>query len=292
MTNPIESRAPIDNLVRARHDAGTIELRASADGTGRTLHGHFAVFNRWTEIDSWYEGKFREQINPGAFLRTFAERGDKIRVLYDHGHDPSIGNKPLGAPNVLREDKNGAYYEAELFDASYVDDLLPALRAGQLGASFRFRVVGEDWVEPERATKQNPSKIPERTITDLELYEFGPVTFPAYADATAGVRSGSDHFIEQLLRNEDVLARYIQRAGPTVAAKFIASLPVGRSEEPPAAVGAEVDEETGALDEPAGEPPGSEESPDASVDDQAEANRNQIAAALARFRHKTEREQP
>jgi HK97 family phage prohead protease len=223
--------APMDNIVRARYDTGTAELRADSDASGRTLHGHFAVFDRFTEIDSWYEGRFLERVKKGAFKRTFRENGNKIRVLYDHGHDPSIGNKPLGAPNVLREDGDGAYYESELFEASYVDDLIPALRAGQLGASFRFRVVGEQWNEPKKPSDANPNQLPERTITDVDLYEFGPVTFPAYGDATAGVRSGSDQFIEKLLHDEDVLARYIERAGPRVAAKFLASLPaVGRSD--------------------------------------------------------------
>ena len=245
--------APVDNIVRAQYDEGTVELRAATEGgTGRTMFGHFAKFNRWTEIDSWYEGRFMERIAPGAFAATIAERGDKIRVLYDHGHDPSIGNKPLGAPNVLREDKIGGYFESELFEASYVDDLMPALRAGQLGSSFRFRVTGEDWFEPKKASTSNPGKLPERTITGVDLYEFGPVTFPAYADATAGVRSGSDHFIEQLLANEEVLARYIERAGPQVAAKFLASLPaVGRSEAPasnvPAVGGSEQATRTSAL---------------------------------------------
>lgn len=246
--------APTDNLVRARYDDDAAELRETGDGTtGRTLFGHFAVYDRWTEIDSWYEGRFIERVSDTAFNRTFKERGDKIRVLYDHGHDPSIGNKPLGAPDVLRSDKGvGAYYESELFEASYVEDLLPALRAKQLGASFRFRVTAEEWVEPKRATTHNPDKLRERTITDVDLYEFGPVTFPAYADATAGVRSGSDQFIERLLGDEDVLARYIERAGPQVAAKFLASLPaVGRSKAPasivPAVGGSEQASRTSAL---------------------------------------------
>jgi HK97 family phage prohead protease len=279
-TITLESRAPVDNLVRARHDIGTIELRAEGDsGTGRTLFGHFAVFNRWTEINSWYEGRFLERIMPGAFTRTFAERGDKIRVLYDHGHDPSIGNKPLAAPRVLREDAIGAYYEAELFEASYVDDLMPALRAGQLGASFRFAVRAEEWIEPERASKHNPDKLPERSILDIENYEFGPVTFPAYDSATAGVRSGSDQFIERLLKNEEVLARYIERAGPNVAAKFLASLPtLGRTDAATDLV--EVEEE-GSADGDSSNPP------DDSVVDQTEGNRTQIAEALKRFRHHT-----
>ena len=216
---------PTDNLVRLRYDADAIELRDdSGDGTGRTMHGHFAVFDRWTTIDSWYEGLFMERVRPGSFKQTFKDRGDKIRVLYDHGHDPSIGNKPLGKPDVLREDSTGAYYESELFDTTYTNDLIPALRAGQLGASFRFKVTSEQWVEPKKESEHNPMKLPERSVTGIDLYEFGPVTFPAYDDATAGVRSGSDQFIETLLADEDVLARYIERSGPAVAAQFLASM--------------------------------------------------------------------
>lgn len=227
--------APIDNLVRARYDDDAATLRAKSDeGSGRTLFGHFAVYDRWTEIDSWFEGRFMERIGSGAFDRTFRERGDKIRVLYDHGHDPSIGNKPLGAPDVLRSDKTGAYYESELFETNYVEELMPALRAGQLGASFRFRVTAEEWIEPKRANDRNPEKLPERTITDVELYEFGPVTFPAYAEATAGVRStGSDDFIDRLMHDPRFVARFTERAGLSVVEKILASLPTdGRSEAP------------------------------------------------------------
>lgn len=223
---------PTDNLVRMIYDTNAVELRADDDGDGRTLFGHFAVFNRWTEINSWYEGRFLEQIERGTFVDTFAAQTPK--VLYDHGHDPSIGNKPLGAPDVLREDKIGAYYEVPLLDSPYVNELLPAIREGLLGASFRFKVTGERWDEPKRATQRNPEKLPERTITKAVVYEFGPVTFPAYADASAGVRSGTDSFVEHLLADEDVLARYIERVGINPAAKFLASLPtpLGRNDAP------------------------------------------------------------
>lgn len=215
--------APTDNLVRARYDTGAAELRADGDGSGRTLHGYFAVFDRWTTIDSYWEGRFIERVGDKAFNRTFKERRDKIRVLYDHGGDPSIGNKPLGAPDVLRAEKGvGAYYESELFDTGYVNELIPALRAKQLGASFRFRVVGEQWVEPKKASDHNPNMLPERTITDVDLYEFGPVTFPAYEEATAGVRSGSDAFFDRLLHDPVFLARFTERVGLAVAERTIA----------------------------------------------------------------------
>lgn len=218
--------APTDNIVRARYDTGAAELRADAGTNGRTLFGHFAVFDRWTKIDSWYEGRFLERVGDKAFNRTFKERADKIRVLYDHGGDPTIGNKPLGAPDVLRTDKGvGAYYESELFDTAYVNELLPALRAKQLGASFRFRVTGEQWVEPKKATDHNPEMLPERTITDVDLYEFGPVTFPAYEDATAGVRSGSDAFLDRLLHDPVFLARFTERVGLKATEHILASVP-------------------------------------------------------------------
>jgi hypothetical protein len=65
-------------------------------GVGSTLQGHFAVFNAWTEIDSLAEGLFLERIAPGAFAKAFREKGRGIKVLLEHGHDPVVGNKPLG----------------------------------------------------------------------------------------------------------------------------------------------------------------------------------------------------
>jgi HK97 family phage prohead protease len=218
------SVTPTENIVRRSFEPGSAEFREAADGAGRTLFGHFAVFNRFTEIDSWYEGRFLEKVAPGSFTDTFIERANKIRVMYAHGHDPSIGDKPLGAPDLMREDTIGAYFESELFDAEYVNQLIPALRAGQLGSSFRFKVTGESFFEPSEASEENPQRLMERTITKVDLYEFGPVPFGAYDDATSGVRSGSDNYIERLIGNQDLLARYIERVGVTTAAPFIASL--------------------------------------------------------------------
>lgn len=230
---------PTDNLLRAMYVPEAALLRSSDQGDGNTLHGHFAVFNQWTEINSVFEGRFLERVAPGAFAQTFASRGDNIRVLYDHGHDPSIGNKPLGTPRVMAEDKRGAYYEVDLFDTEYVRELKPALAAGQLGASFRFKVTGEEWSTPQRATKSNPERLDERTITGIELYEFGPVTFPAYDTATAGLRSRTDEFFD-MLADPMFVARFTERVGIDVAERVIASLsaadgPEQRTQTDPAA---------------------------------------------------------
>jgi HK97 family phage prohead protease len=165
-----------------------IALRAGADGDGRTLFGHFAVVNQPTEIDSFIEGNFIERIAPGAFLRTFAEDRDQFRVMLQHGYDPELGEKPIASIQTLREDEIGAYYEATLLDG--VPPLVvDGLRAGLYGASFRFRVTREDWTERPDPSELNPRGLPERTIREVELREFGPCTWGAYPDATANVRA-------------------------------------------------------------------------------------------------------
>lgn len=230
----VSGNPPRENLVRAVFPGS--ELRTAEDGT-RTLHGHFSVFNEWTEIDSMWEGRFMERIAPGAFNKTIAENRNRIKVLFDHGHDPSIGNKPLGPIRSLEEDERGARYEVDLLDTSYNRDLIPALEKGLLGASFRFSVTRDEKDnEPERSA-YNPEGIPERTIKEVKLHEFGPVTFPAYEGATAGVRSLTDDWILRHLfaepeRLERVLEMRSKRETPTVTEEETETAP---SETAPAA---------------------------------------------------------
>ena len=150
------------------------------------MFGYFARFGEWTEVDSIFEGRFLERNTPGAFRATLEDPG-RIKVLFQHGADPH-GSKPLG-PFTAREDRIGAYYEVDLLDVDYVNQLIPAARAGLLGASYRFAVLpgGDLWGKPSRITAHNPDRLPERTVLKADLYEFGPVTFPAYPNSSAFV---------------------------------------------------------------------------------------------------------
>lgn len=184
----------------------TIEHR-STDGDSDTLGmmtGHLSVFDTWYEIDSLWEGRFLERTAPGAFLKTIAEQRRNMRVLFNHGMDPSIGEQVLGPIVDLREDGRGVYYEVPLFDTSYNRDLLPGLRSDPsvYGSSFRFRVVKDEWDDEPRRSDYNPDGIPERTIREVRMFEFGPVTFPANPDATAGVRSLTDRLYQRLRQTD------------------------------------------------------------------------------------------
>lgn len=149
------------------------------------LFGHFAVFNEWTEIDSIFEGHFLERIAPGAFTKTFQEQTPK--PMFQHGSDPFLGDKIIGKPQRLEQDAIGAYYEVSLF-RGLPDLLLDGLRAGSYGASFRFRAMREVFQRNVKPSEYNPEGLDERTLKETQVPEFGPVTFPAYSTATAGLR--------------------------------------------------------------------------------------------------------
>lgn len=159
--------------------AVSFEARASDNGDGFTLEGYAAVFGVPTRIDSW-EGTFDEVIEQGAFEKTISVRTPVMQ--FDHGHDIATGSVPIAAIEELREDKRGLFVKARLHDNARVEPIRQAIASGAIdGMSFRFRVLREEWDES--------GDIPVRTIREVELFELGPVVFPAYESTTVGVRS-------------------------------------------------------------------------------------------------------
>jgi len=178
------------------------------------MRGAFTVFNRWTEIDSAFEGHFVERIQPGAFTKTIKENLPKIRVLFSHGKDPQIGIKPLGTIDVLRDD---ASFEVSLLDAPYVTSLVPAMKAGLLGASFHASVVKMDEDLNPKRSDFNREAIPERTYTELRLREFGPTPFPKIDGTEVVVRSMTDEVVfANLLSNPDQIRKLMAEGAATL----------------------------------------------------------------------------
>lgn len=165
---------PRDNITRE------VTFSAESTGDGLTLEGYAAVFDSPTRIDSW-EGTFDEQIARGAFSKTLQERTPIIQ--FDHGHHPLVGSIPIAVPEELREDDHGLYVRARLHDNWLVAPVRDAIREGSItGMSFRFNVVKESY-------SPGATDAPLRTITELKLYELGPVVWPAYEATSVGVRS-------------------------------------------------------------------------------------------------------
>lgn len=185
---------------------------ASADGMP-VMTVEFSRFDTWYEIDSWFEGRFLERTKRGAFKRTIKALGPAgVKVLFNHGRDMQIHNKVLGVANVLEERETSPYMEVPLLDTSYNRDLVPGLEAGAYGSSFMFEVLREDWNHEPGASDDNPDGLPERTITEIKLFEAGPVTWPANPDASAGLRSGVDWLMDELADRDDDQHRELERA--------------------------------------------------------------------------------
>ena len=152
-------------------------------GDGKTLSGYFATWHERATVD----GKFIEQFAPGSMDAAIAS--GRMKVLYDHGQDAQIGRKPIGSIRSVQDDGTGAKYEVELLDAPYVEALMPGLRAGLYGASFRFRAQEQKVNRRPGKSAHNPAGLPEVTVTRADVVEFGPTPMPVYAGATASVRS-------------------------------------------------------------------------------------------------------
>lgn len=215
-------KAPRENLYRglfpAEGESAAVRLRSAQNGGGMpTMFGHFVVWDEWTEVHSSVEGHFFERFLAGSFAKNFRERFSSIRVMFQHGKDPSIGMKLLGKPTVLEEEEAGAYYEVPLFDTPYNHELIPGIEAGAYGASFRFTIHQEDWVQRPRPSERNPDGIPERSVKEARCWEFGPVTWGQYSGATAGLRSLTDEVMLHGLVGSGRLPELAQRSGISLA---------------------------------------------------------------------------
>lgn len=114
----------------------------------------------WDSIDS-YDTTFRA----GAFKKTISERGDRIKVLWNHNSD-----EPIGKIIEIREDKKGLFVRGKLTEGvNKADDVYKNLKAGVIDTlSFGFMPL---------QSKKGDNGI--RQITEVKLYEVSPVTFEA-----------------------------------------------------------------------------------------------------------------
>lgn len=158
-----------------------VALEERAEGAPKIV-GYAAVYydgTPETEYELW-KG-VRERIMPGAFDRAIRE--DDVRGLFNHNPDNLLGRTSAKTLR-LTSDKTGLRYENDPGDTTVARDVTEHIRRGDLqGSSFSFRVPpgGQRWVEE--------GDLEIREILSVELFDAGPVTFPAYETTTTGLRS-------------------------------------------------------------------------------------------------------
>lgn len=158
-----------------------LDVAIDEDG-GRTMSGYAVRWNELTDI-----GNYMERFAPGSWDDSITQ--NRVKVIFNHGRSSSQGDKPIASLSHLSDDGTGAKYDAELLAAPYVDELMPGLRAGLYGSSFRFRALDQEINRRPSKSADNPEGKPEVTIKRAAILELGPTTFPAYAGSTASVRS-------------------------------------------------------------------------------------------------------
>jgi len=150
-----------------------VELRE--DGEPQSISGYAIVYNK----DSGDMG-FVERVAPGA--ATEALKRSDIYGFKNHNPDIIFGRQ--GVNMTLKEDKGGVAYVATPIDTRGFKDTADEIRAGLLtGQSFGFTILSDEWSDLDKPT-------PKRTITEIgEIFDVGPVAFPAYPDTTVALRS-------------------------------------------------------------------------------------------------------
>lgn len=162
-----------------------VQLRA--DGTAKRIEGYAAVFYRASDpgTEFWLWDDMVERIQPGAFDRAIRE--DDVRGLFNHDPSRVLGRNTAGTMQ-LTVDATGLRYSIEPGDTSTAADVLAHLQRGDVsGSSFSFAPRTITWTQ----TQVDGRDIWVRDVVEVELYDVGPVTFPAYSATSSGARGRS-----------------------------------------------------------------------------------------------------
>lgn len=177
----IETRllAPSENLLMTEPTQS--EHRAKQK---KTIYGYAAVFGKLS-LDL---GGFVEKIKPGAFAEVLRKNELDVRCLVNHDSNLLLG-RTISSSLRLYENRAGLLYYSDLLSADGLSEGISA-RVGRgdiTGCSFSFIVAEDAWKFSEKQ-----GDLDERTIIKIaELFDVGPVTYPAYPDTTVGIEKKS-----------------------------------------------------------------------------------------------------
>lgn len=161
---------------RRTFELQNVEMRAAAEGEGRTLVGYAALFDTPSQ-----DMGFVEIIRAGAFTKTIKE--NDIRALWNHDDRFVLGRNKAGTLH-LSEDERGLLVAIDLPDAQWAQDLAVTIERGDVNQmSFSFRTIRDAW------TRGEDGQPDIRELLEVRLYEVSPVTFPAYEETEISVRA-------------------------------------------------------------------------------------------------------
>ena len=151
------------------------------------ITGYGIVFYREgdpsTEYELW-DGAV-ERVHPDFRDRALLEKHD-ARCLFNHESAKVLG-RVASSTLTLTKDSVGLRYETP-YDENDSDhrDVKAKMDRGDIdGSSFAFRATKVQWEQRDDGTEV-------RWLLDGDIFDVGPVTYPAYGGATAGIRAVTD----------------------------------------------------------------------------------------------------
>lgn len=164
-----------DRKMRQLRTVGT-KFQTREDDGKLFIEGYFAVFNSNYEI----EPGMSESIAPGAFDKTLS--GD-IRALINHDTTLVLGRTKARTVE-LRTDAHGLWGKIEINpkDGDAMNLYARVERGDVDQCSFGFDIISQE-------TDFRDDGSVHWTITEVELYEISPCTFPAYEETNISARA-------------------------------------------------------------------------------------------------------
>ncbi len=173
MNTILYKAAPVGELIDADEKAGIIKGYGSYFG------------NKDSDNDV---------IMKGAYKKTIAENGDRVKYLYQHDM-----NQPIGKMVELYEDDKGLVFTAEIAKTQLGMDVVELMKTG---------VITENSVGIMPIQKQNKDNY--REITEVKLYEVSAVTLAANDQAKIlDVKGNID--VNKLSNRYDNLCKLIRK---------------------------------------------------------------------------------
>lgn len=173
MNTILYKAAPVGELIDADEKAGIIKGYGSYFG------------NKDSDNDV---------IMKGAYKKTIAENGERVKYLYQHDM-----NQPIGKMTELYEDDKGLVFVAEIAKTQLGKDVVELMKSG---------VITENSVGIMPIQKNNKGDY--REITEVKLYEISAVTLAANDQAKIlDVKGNID--VEKLSKRYDNLSKLIRK---------------------------------------------------------------------------------
>ena len=173
MNTILYKAAPVGELIDADEKAGIIKGYGSYFG------------NKDSDNDV---------ITKGAYKKTIAENGDRVKYLYQHDM-----NQPIGKMTELYEDDKGLVFVAEIAKTQLGNDVVQLMKSG---------VITENSVGIMPMQKNNKGDY--REITEVKLYEISAVTLAANDQAKIlDVKGNID--VDKLSKRYDNLSKLIRK---------------------------------------------------------------------------------